>query len=55
MGDGDRTGRPASAADAHIAAVALQHDLILVTRNVRDFVNFDIRLLDPWQDPAGDE
>ena len=49
MGDGDRAGRRPSAADAQIAAVAIQHDLTLVTRNVKDFQNFDIRLLDPWQ------
>ena len=49
MGDGNRAGRPPAAADAQIAAVAIQHDLILVTRNVKDFVNFDIQLLDPWQ------
>ena len=49
MGDGDRAGRPPAAADAHIAAVAILHDLILVTRNVKDFANFDIHLLDPWQ------
>lgn len=49
MGDGDRTGRRPSAADAQIAAAALQHDLTLVTRNVKDFRSFDIRLLDPWQ------
>ena len=49
MGDGDRAGRRPSAADAQIAAAAIQHDLTLVTRNVKDFRNFDIRLLDPWQ------
>ena len=49
MGDGDRAGRPSAAADAQIAAVAIQHDLILVTRNVKDFVNFKIQLLDPWR------
>ncbi|MCY4429255.1 MAG: DUF5615 family PIN-like protein, partial [Rhodospirillales bacterium] len=47
--DGDRAGRRPSAADAQIAADAIQHDLTLVTRNVKDFRNFDIRLLDPWQ------
>lgn len=55
MGDGGRAGRRPSAADAHIAAVALQYDLVLVTRNVKDYVNFDIRLLDPWQNPGDDE
>ena len=49
MGDGDRTGRHFSTADAQIAAAAIQHDLTLVTRNVKDFRSFDIRLLDPWQ------
>ena len=52
MGDGDRTGRRPSAADAQIAAAAIQHDLTLVTRNVKDFQSFDIRLLDPWQYPG---
>ena len=45
----DRSGdHPPAAADAQIAAVAIQHELILVTRNVKDFGNFDIQLLDPW-------
>ena len=48
MGDGDRAGRPPAAADAQIAAAAIQHELILVTRNGKDFVNFDIQLLNPW-------
>ena len=49
MGDGDRAGRTSAAADAQIAAIAIQHELILVTRNVKDFRNFNIQLLDPWQ------
>ena len=49
MGDGDRAGRTPAAADAQIAAVAIRHDLILVTRNVKDFVHFDIQLLNPWR------
>ncbi len=53
MGDGDRAGRRPSAADAQIAAVAIQHELILVTRNVRDFARFDVQLLNPWS--ADDE
>ena len=48
MGDGDRAGRPPAAADAQIAAVAIQHELTLVTRNTRDFVHFDIQLFNPW-------
>ncbi|MCY3702799.1 MAG: type II toxin-antitoxin system VapC family toxin [Rhodospirillales bacterium] len=53
MGNGDRTGHRPSAADAQIAAAAIQHDLTLVTRNVKDFRSFDIQLLDPWQHPEG--
>ena len=49
MGDGDRAGRTPAAADAQIAAVAIRHDLILVTRNVKDFVHFDNQLLNPWR------
>lgn len=48
MGDGDRTGRTPAAADAQIAAVAIHHDLTLVTRNVKDFERFDMALLNPW-------
>ena len=48
MGDGDCTGRPPAATDAQLAAVALHHDLTLVTRNVRDFRRLDVRLLNPW-------
>jgi predicted nucleic acid-binding protein len=35
-------------ADHLIAATALVHDLILVTRNVRDFGGTGVRLLNPW-------
>lgn len=33
-----------------IAAAALQHDLIVVTRNTRDFADMDMPLLNPWDD-----
>ena len=33
--------------DSLIAAIALHHDLVLVTRNTRDFPS-DIRVLNPW-------
>ena len=48
MGDGDRTGRPKPMADAQIAAVALRHGLTLVTRNIRDFKDIGVALVDPW-------
>jgi len=48
MGDGDRSGRPAAFADAQIAAVALENNLDLVTRNVKDFDRFDLDIVNPW-------
>jgi len=48
MGDGDRTGRPKPMADAQIAAVALAHDLTLVTRNTGDFAGMGMALFNPW-------
>ena len=35
--------------DAMIAAVAVVHRLIVVTRNVRDFQHFDVSTLDPFE------
>jgi predicted nucleic acid-binding protein len=40
--------RPRGDADGLIAATARVHDLILVTRNVRDFEDTGIALRDPW-------
>ncbi len=37
--------------DAMIAATARVHDLIVVTRNVRDFAGFDVRTLNPFLTP----
>ncbi len=53
MGDGDRTGRTPAAADAQIAAVAIHHDLTLVTRNTKDFERLSVKLLNPWNGKAG--
>ena len=38
-----------SVVDGVIAATALHHDLILVTRNVKDFAGLGIDLLNPWE------
>ena len=53
MGDGYRIGRPPPAVDAQLAAIARQHSLVLVTRNVRDFQDLGVQLVDPWSpEPA---
>ncbi|WP_246875942.1 hypothetical protein [Pantoea ananatis] len=39
---------PRSATDALIAATALQHDVIQVTRNLNDFQGLGVMLLNPW-------
>lgn len=49
MGQGDREGRRPSAADAQIAAVSIDRELVLVTRNVNDFERLEVRLLNPWK------
>ena len=33
-----------------LEATALEHDLILVTRNVRNFRNSQATILNPWED-----
>ena len=42
-------GKPLPAADGLLAATALEHDLICVTRNVSDFERSGVRLLNPWE------
>jgi predicted nucleic acid-binding protein len=41
-------GRPLSAIDGLLAATALQHDLTLVTRNVKDFKGLGLNIINPW-------
>ena len=40
---------PLSPYDAFIAATALEHNLVVVTRNVSDFEQTGVRLLNPWE------
>lgn len=47
-GKARRSGITLATADGLIAATALEGDLVLVTRNVRDFAGLDLRLFDPW-------
>ncbi len=41
-------GRPLPAIDSLLAATALAHDLVLVTRNSRDFSGLPLQLINPW-------
>lgn len=41
-------GRPLPAIDSLLAATAARHDLVLVTRNVRDFEGLGVPLVNPW-------
>jgi toxin FitB len=42
-------GKPMGVMDSLIAAVALRHRMILVTRNVSDFSATGLSLLNPWE------
>lgn len=44
-------GKSMAAFDSIMAATARAHDCKLVSRNVRDFVNAGIDVINPWQDP----
>lgn len=41
--------RPLPAIDSLLAATALVHDLVLVTRNTRDFADLPVQVFNPWQ------
>ncbi|MCY3754715.1 MAG: type II toxin-antitoxin system VapC family toxin [Alphaproteobacteria bacterium] len=45
-----RAGRPIGEADCRIAAISRSRGAILVTRNVRDFEETGIHIVDPWID-----
>jgi len=48
------TGHPPPVIDTLLAATAIEHDLYLVTRNVRDVRASGAALFNPWEDdPAG--
>jgi toxin FitB len=42
-------GRPISDLDAQIAAITFSHGATLATRNIADFADCGIRLLNPWE------
>lgn len=44
-----RSGRTLDLGDALIAGIAQANELVVVTRNVRDFDGLDIDVVNPWQ------
>jgi predicted nucleic acid-binding protein len=42
-------GTPLNTADGMIAATALEHNLTVVTRNVRDFAGLGVGVFNPWE------
>ena len=41
-------GKPAPVIDALLAVTAITRNLTLVTRNVKDFASFPVKVLNPW-------
>lgn len=48
------SGRPPPVIDTLLAATAIEYDLCLVTRNVRDVDASGATLLNPWEDDAAE-
>ncbi|TLQ01004.1 type II toxin-antitoxin system VapC family toxin [Nesterenkonia salmonea] len=44
----ERAGKPIHTADAQIAAICRAHRATCATRNINDFVDTGIELVDPW-------
>jgi toxin FitB len=47
----DQIGLPIDGFDAQIASICRAHGAALATRNVKDFRQTDVNLIDPWQRP----
>jgi predicted nucleic acid-binding protein len=48
-GEARARGRQITMADGLIAATALEHGLTLATRNVKDFENLGLTIVNPWE------
>ncbi|MFN7925921.1 MAG: type II toxin-antitoxin system VapC family toxin [Bryobacteraceae bacterium] len=42
-------GKPRPVVDALLAATAFRHDLIVATRNVADYDDLDVTVMNPWE------
>ena len=49
VADRRRLGRPIDNLDAQIAAIARVHNMSLATRDIRDFADAGVPIIDPWQ------
>lgn len=49
-GESQLRGTPLNTADGMIAATAIEHNLTLVTRNVKDFSVLGLTIFNPWQE-----
>jgi predicted nucleic acid-binding protein len=50
MGQRKESGRPLSIPDGQIAAIARAHGATIATRNIRDFVDCGIELINPFSE-----
>jgi toxin FitB len=48
LAQAELSGKPIPAIDAMIASTALVHNLVVVTRNTRDFETAGVELMNPW-------
>jgi len=46
----ENEGRPVTAMDSLIAAIALQGNYCLVTRNEKDFEHTRVKIINPWKE-----
>ena len=48
-GQSQLRGMPLNTADGMIAATAMEHDLKVLTRNVKDFARLGVDIFNPWE------
>ncbi len=48
-----KTGRPIDVRDTQIAGIALARGAPLATRNVKDFQDLNVPVINPWEARAG--